>query len=73
VQLTLKEMEQVKCLCTWDQANATIVNLDVDRIAPVTWNKQVFDHLVVDGDTKELVYGTDLISGKGNGLIILFA
>ncbi|KAI1125818.1 AAA family ATPase [Nemania abortiva] len=47
-----------------------------------TWNKQSFDHLVVDNETKELVQalvmhqiarekGTDIIERKGNGLIIL--
>jgi AAA+ superfamily predicted ATPase len=63
-------------------ANTTAVDLEVDRITDVTWNKQAFESLVVDEDTKELIHalitnqlaaekGTDLISGKGNGLIVL--
>jgi AAA+ superfamily predicted ATPase len=63
-------------------AYTTAVDLEVDRITDVTWNKQAFENLVVDEDTKELIHalitnqlaaekGTDLISGKGNGLIVL--
>jgi hypothetical protein len=48
----------------------------------VVWNKQAFDNLVVGDDTKELVKAlvtnqldaekaTDLMDGKGNGLVIL--
>jgi len=51
-------------------------------IRDITWNKQSFEHLVVDEETKELVkalvihqiaseQGTDIIDRKGNGLIIL--
>jgi hypothetical protein len=58
------------------------VDLDVDRIADVVWNKNAFDHLVTDDETKELVQAlvakrlasersTDIISGKGNSLIML--
>jgi len=58
------------------------VDLDVDSIREVEWNKRSFDHLVVDGGTKELVQAlvtnqiareqsTDIIDQKGNGLIIL--
>jgi SpoVK/Ycf46/Vps4 family AAA+-type ATPase len=58
------------------------VDLEVDQIREVTWNKQSFEHLVVDPETKELVkalvtnqisreQGTDIIESKGNGLIIL--
>ncbi|KAH0565265.1 hypothetical protein GP486_001346 [Trichoglossum hirsutum] len=58
------------------------VDLEVDHIKDVTWNKSAFKNLVVDEETKELVQalvtnqlaaekGTDLIGGKGNGLIIL--
>lgn len=54
----------------------------VDRISEVKWNKQAFRSLVIEEDTKELVQalvsnqiaeeqGTDLIDGKGNGLIML--
>ena len=57
-------------------------DLEVDRIADVVWNKKAFETLVVDDDIKELIQAlvtnqlateksTDLISGKGNGLIIL--
>jgi hypothetical protein len=48
----------------------------------VKWNTKAFESLVVDGETKELISalvtnqidaekGTDLMSGKGNGLFIL--
>jgi SpoVK/Ycf46/Vps4 family AAA+-type ATPase len=58
------------------------LNLDVDRISEVVWNKQAFEHLVVETGTKELVQAlvtnqivaeksTDLIQNKGNGLIML--
>lgn len=54
----------------------------MDGIQDVTWNKKAFENLVVDNDTKHLVEAliskqlkaersTDLISGKGNGLIML--
>jgi AAA+ superfamily predicted ATPase len=54
----------------------------VDNVRPVNWNKKAFDSLVLDSDTKELVkalvmthleaeHGTDIIGGKGNGLIML--
>lgn len=58
------------------------VNLQVALIEPVVWNKESFDSLVIDDDTKELIIAlitnkleaeraTDLMTGKGNGLIIL--
>jgi AAA+ superfamily predicted ATPase len=58
------------------------VDLDVDRISDVVWNKNAFDNLIADDETKELVQAlieerlasersTDIISGKGNGLIML--
>ena len=58
------------------------VDLEVDKIREVKWNKASFDHLVVDHETKELVQalvtnqvamekGTDIIDSKGNGLILL--
>lgn len=58
------------------------VDLKVDMIRDVTWNKKSFEHLVVDDETKELVQAlvkhqiaghksTDIIDRKGNGLIIL--
>lgn len=54
----------------------------MDSIYDVTWNKQSFDYLVVDAETKELVQAlvmrqiareqsTDIIDRKGNGLIML--
>lgn len=57
-------------------------DLDVDRITDVEWNKQAFKTLVAHEKTKELVEAlvtnrlaaeksTDVIHGKGNGLIIL--
>lgn len=59
-----------------------LVDIEVDRIQEIKWNKKAFENLVVDEDTKHLVealisnqvkaeMSTDLISGKGNGLIIL--
>ncbi|KAI9781876.1 MAG: hypothetical protein M1839_005670 [Geoglossum umbratile] len=59
-----------------------LVNLKVQYMSSVIWNKKAFDSLVVDDDTKELVKalvtnqlaaekGTDLMIGKGNGLVIL--
>ncbi|KAF7502676.1 hypothetical protein GJ744_005264 [Endocarpon pusillum] len=60
----------------------TWVDLYVDRVTDIIWNKQAFKDLVVDEETKVLVQAlvtnqlvaeksTDSISGKGNGLIIL--
>ena len=56
--------------------------LDVDRISDVCWNTEAFDNLVIDDTTRKLIKalvmrqleadkGTDLIAGKGQGLIIL--
>ena len=56
--------------------------LDVDRICDVCWNTEAFDNLVIDETTRKLIKalvmrqleadkGTDLIAGKGRGLIIL--
>jgi SpoVK/Ycf46/Vps4 family AAA+-type ATPase len=58
------------------------VELRVDGIKPAKWNKAAFDTLAVDADTKELIIalvsnkiaadrGTDLVYGKGTGLIVL--
>ncbi|KAF2169420.1 hypothetical protein M409DRAFT_20639 [Zasmidium cellare ATCC 36951] len=62
------------------------VNLRVDDIKPVVWNKQAFKDLVIadddDGDTKQLIRalvqnkiqsdeGIDFVDGKGNGLVLL--
>lgn len=62
--------------------NVSLVNLEVSRIRPVKWNKMVFESLVVDPDIKLLIkalvtnqiaaeQSTDLMNGKGNGLIVL--
>lgn len=56
--------------------------LDMDRISDVCWNTEAFDNLVIDDTTRKLIKalvmrqleadkGTDLIAGKGQGLIIL--
>ncbi|EPE33628.1 P-loop containing nucleoside triphosphate hydrolase [Glarea lozoyensis ATCC 20868] len=58
------------------------LTLPVDHLSDVKWNKQAFDSLVVDAETKTLITAmvtnqidaeknTDLISDKGNGLIVL--
>lgn len=58
------------------------LDLQVNRISEVTWNKEAFKSLVLDLKTKDLIEAlisnqlaaersTDLISGKGNGLILL--
>jgi SpoVK/Ycf46/Vps4 family AAA+-type ATPase len=58
------------------------VDLKVDRLHDVRWNKDAFEILVADKDTKELIQalvmtqleaerGTDIVRGKGNGLIML--
>ena len=56
--------------------------LEVARISEVSWNKEAFETLVVEPTTKTLIKalvmqqlekekGTDLIAGKGQGLIVL--
>lgn len=58
------------------------MDLKVDQIEDVQWNKEAFRNLVADEDTKELIQAlitnkleaeknTDMIEGKGNGLIML--
>ncbi|KAL9085703.1 MAG: hypothetical protein Q9165_007452 [Trypethelium subeluteriae] len=58
------------------------VDLEVDKFTEVAWNKSSFENLVLENETKELVEAlithqiaaersTDLIAGKGNGLIML--
>ncbi|KAK2779387.1 AAA family ATPase [Colletotrichum kahawae] len=58
------------------------VDLDVDKFHPVIWNEDAFDRLVLDQKTKEMIYALvdvqtatkkmdDIITGKGNGLIVL--
>lgn len=57
-------------------------DLNVDQVSEVTWNKDVFKKVELDSDSKELITAlvsntiaaernTDLIQGKGNGLILL--
>jgi hypothetical protein len=54
----------------------------VDRISDVQWDNKAFENLVIDNETKHLIQSlissrmaveksTDLIRGKGNGLIML--
>ncbi|RAL17337.1 ATP-binding protein [Aspergillus homomorphus CBS 101889] len=58
------------------------VDLEVDRISDTQWNTQVFESLVLEEPTKDLLEAllksplsleasTDLIPGKGDGLVIL--
>ena len=58
------------------------MDIEVDHIREVQWNKQAFENLAIDKKTKNVVralvskqiatdMSTDLISGKGNGLIML--
>ncbi|KAF2994709.1 hypothetical protein E8E13_003158 [Curvularia kusanoi] len=60
------------------------LDLNVDQIGPVVWNERAFDSLVLDKNrkTKELITAlvskqisssksTDVVAGKGNGLILL--
>lgn len=58
------------------------MTLDVGNVKDVAWNRDAFEMLVADEETKELVRAlvenhcnaeknTDLISGKGNGLFVL--
>ena len=57
-------------------------DLVADRISDVRWNKEAFQNLVIDRKSGDLIRalvsnqlaaekGTDLIMGKGNGLILL--
>lgn len=57
-------------------------NISADGITDVEWNRQAFNSLVIERKSKEIVQAlvtsqlesekaTDLISGKGNGLILL--
>jgi hypothetical protein len=54
------------------------VDLEVEHIVPVVWNKEAFRSLVANSNTKDLITAritnhlatenaTDLISGKGTG------
>jgi hypothetical protein len=59
-----------------------VVNLLVDNMSPVLWNKDAFESLALDEETKVLItalvtnkittnISVDIMSGKGNGLIVL--
>ena len=59
-----------------------LVNLQMSLVEEVIWHKESFDSLVIDPDAKELIIAlitnkleaeraTDVIPGKGNGLVIL--
>ena len=58
------------------------LDLNIDQIHPVAWNTLAFDSLVLERKTKELITAlvskqissaksTDVVAGKGNGLILL--
>ncbi|KAI8181234.1 putative 26S proteasome regulatory subunit-like protein [Colletotrichum sp. SAR 10_86] len=58
------------------------VDLDVDKFHLVTWNRDAFKRLVLEEKTKEMIHALvdiqtatkkmdDIITGKGNGLIVL--
>ena len=58
------------------------VDLDVSGISEIEWNKEAFKSLAIEKDTKTLITAlvtnkiaadrsTDLIKGKGSGLMIL--
>jgi len=52
-------------------------------MGPIVWNHDAFDSLVMEEESRELILAlvtntietnksTDLIAGKGNGLVVLF-
>ncbi|KAI2619518.1 hypothetical protein GGS26DRAFT_572533 [Hypomontagnella submonticulosa] len=58
------------------------VNLYVENFRKIDWNKKAFDRLVLEDKLKEMIYALvnvqtsakkmdDIVTGKGNGLIIL--
>lgn len=58
------------------------LDLNMDQISLVSWNQEAFDSLVLERKTKDLITAlvskqistaksTDVIAGKGNGLILL--
>ena len=58
-------------------------DLAVDRLSDVKWNREAFHSLVIEQNAKSLIEAlvvsqlegeksTDLINGKGSGLILLF-
>lgn len=63
-------------------ADEFAVDLDVDKFHLVTWNRDAFKRLVLEEKTKEMIHALvdiqtatkkmdDIITGKGNGLIVL--
>ncbi|KAF5568819.1 aaa family atpase [Fusarium phyllophilum] len=69
-------------IVAYDLRSKKWIDLEVDKIREVSWDKKSFNHLVVDAETKGLVHAlvinqiprenaTDIIDRKGNGLIIL--
>jgi hypothetical protein len=57
---------------------STLVELQIDQLSEIEWNKEAFTSLVVDEPVKELITAlvtnqlssersTDLMDGKGNG------
>lgn len=59
-----------------------LADIEVDKIRDVQWDKRSFENLVIDKEMKHLIQSlvssriaaeksTDLIEGKGNGLIML--
>jgi Cdc6-like AAA superfamily ATPase len=72
----------VSIICYQCTANRIKVRLNIEQIEPVIWNKIAFERLVLEQKSKELIKALvtvhvsakkmgDIISGKGNGLIIL--
>lgn len=62
--------------------NYLTVVIFVQNLLPVDWNKKAFERLVLEPRTKEMIYALvdvqaravkmdDIITGKGNGLIVL--
>ncbi|KAK4446732.1 hypothetical protein QBC34DRAFT_411241 [Podospora aff. communis PSN243] len=69
--------------CAFDLQSKNWRQLAVGRCKHVEWDESAFKSLVLDGDTKDVVkalvtnkvtntVSTDLIRGKGSGLILLF-
>jgi hypothetical protein len=61
-----------------DALTSTLVELQIDQLSEIEWNKEAFASLVVDEPVKELITAlvtnqlssersTDLMDGKGNG------
>lgn len=70
------------CILGFNMQQKRWLELEVSRIKPVSWNKEAFGTLVLPPNQKELILAlvtnqlaaeksTDMIRGKGNGLIML--